>query len=141
MFKKIILVGFVCLKLWMIKFGKTSRFWYFLVFLSNFGLKIRVLDKVYDYLILYFAVVIPAHSLCKKLCLFAGSYYALRLEKKLQILTLLKIFSIFELKIRVFDEVYAYLILQFAVVFLAQSLCKNIHIDSISLSKIITLWN
>ena len=137
MFKKIVLVGFVCLKLWMIKFEKTSRFWYFLVFLSNFGLKIRVLDKVYDYLILYFAVVIPAYSLCKKLCLFAGSYFALRLEKKLQILTLLKIFSIFELKIRVFDEVYAY----FAVVFLAQSLCKNIHIDSISLSKIITLWN
>ena len=137
MFKKIVLVGFVCLKLWMIKFEKTSRFWYFLVFLSNFGLKIRVLDKVYDYLILYFAVVIPAYSLCKKLCLFTGSYYALRLEKKLQILTLLKIFSIFELKIRVFDEVYAY----FAVVFLAQSLCKNIHIDSISLSKIITLWN
>ena len=141
MFKKIILVGFVCLKLWMIKFGKTSRFWYFLVFLSNFGLKIRVLDKVYDYLILYFAVVIPAYSLCKKLCLFAGNYHALRFEKKLQILTLLKIFSIFELKIKVFDEVYAYLILQFAVVFLAQSLCKNIHIDSISLSKIITLWN
>ena len=141
MFKKIILVGFVCLKLWMIKFEKTSRFWYFLVFLSNFGLKIRVLDKVYDYLILYFAVVIPAYSFCKKLCLFAGNYYALRFEKKLQILTLLKIFSIFELKIKVFDEVYAYLILQFAVVFLAQSLCKNIHIDSISLSKIITLWN
>ena len=34
-------------------------------------------------------------------------------------------FSIFEIKIRVFDEVYAYLILQFAVVFQAWSLCKK----------------
>ena len=53
--------------------------------------------------------------------MFVGNYYALRFEKKLQILTLLKIFSIFELKIRVFDEVYAYLILQFDVVLSAYS--------------------
>ena len=42
-------------------------------------------------------------------------YYALRFEKNLQILTFLSIFSVFELKTRVSDEVYAYLILQFAV--------------------------
>ena len=40
--------------------------------------------------------------------------YALRFER---FLTFLRVFSIFDLKIRVFDEVYAYLIFQFAVVF------------------------
>ena len=49
--------------------------------------------------------------------MFVGNYYALRFEKKLQILTYLKNFSIFELKIMVFDEVYTYLILKFPVVF------------------------
>ena len=48
--------------------------------------------------------------------MFIGNYYALRFEIKLQILTFLRIFSIFDVKIRVFDEVYAYVILQFAVV-------------------------
>ena len=33
------------------------------------------------------------------------------------------------------DEVYAYLILQFAVVFRASSMCKKFHIDSIYLQK------
>ena len=69
--------------------------------------------------------------------MFLGNYYALRLEEKLHILTFLKIFSIFELRIRIFDEVYPYLILQFAVVFQAYSLCKKFHIDSTCLSKII----
>ena len=36
------------------------------------------------------------------------------------------------------DKVYANLILQFAVVFPAQSSCKKIHTDSICLSKIFT---
>ena len=66
------------------------------------------------------------------------NYYTLRFEKKTQILIFLRIFKIFELKIRVFDEVYVYLILQFAVVFPAYSLCKKFHTDSICLSKIIT---
>ena len=56
--------------------------------------------------------------LIRKLILkFVRNYRALIFHKKLQILTFLRIFSISELKIRVFDEVYAYLILQFAIVF------------------------
>ena len=49
--------------------------------------------------------------------MFLGNYYALRLEKKGPDSDLLKIFSIFEVKIRIFDEVYPYLILQFTVLF------------------------
>ena len=56
--------------------------------------------------------------------MFVGIYYVLRFEKELQIQIFLKIFLIFELKIRVFDKVYAYLILQFAVIF-PGSLLKN----------------
>ena len=69
--------------------------------------------------------------------MFLGNYYALRLEKKLHILTFLKIFLIFVLRLRVFDEVYPYLTLQFAVVFQVYSLCKKFRIDSTCLSKII----
>ena len=46
-------------------------------------------------------------------------------------------FSISELKIRAFDEVYAYLILQFVVVFPVWNLCKKSHIDSICLFDVI----
>ena len=49
--------------------------------------------------------------------MFVRNYYALRFEKKLQILIFLNNLSIFELKIKVFEEVYPYLILQFAVAF------------------------
>ena len=45
------------------------------------------------------------------------NYYALRFEKKDPDSDLFRVFSIFELKIRVFDDGYAYLILQFAAVF------------------------
>ena len=41
-------------------FEKTSRFWYFLVFISIFGLKVKAFDNVYAYLIVQFAVVFPA---------------------------------------------------------------------------------
>ena len=75
---------------------------------------------MHHYLILCFDVVFPEQSLCKnfKFDNFGRNYYALRFKKKLQIL---KIFSIFQLKIRVFDEVYAYLVLHFDVVFPAQT--------------------
>ena len=43
--------------------------------------------------------------------MFVGNYYALRLDSDL-----FQDFSIFGLKIRAFDEVYAYLIIQLAVV-------------------------
>ena len=45
------------------------------------------------------------------------NYYALRLKKNDPDSDLFKNFSIFELKIRVFDDGYDYLILQFAAVF------------------------
>ena len=71
-------------------------------------------------LILQSAVVFPLWGLCKKILfgchLFLHNYHVLKFEK-LQILTVFMTFSVFELKIRVFDEVYAYLIPQFAVVF------------------------
>ena len=75
---------------------------------------------MHHYLILCFDVVFPEQSLCKnfKFDNFGRNYYALRFKKKIQIL---KIFSIFQLKIRVFDEVYAYLVLHFDVVFPAQT--------------------
>ena len=57
------------------------------------------------------------------------------------ILIFLVIFSIFELKIRVFDEVCSYLTLQFVAVFPGWSLCKKNHIDSICLFDVIVHWN
>ena len=62
---------------------------------------------------------------------YQSAHYYPQFFIKLQILTFFRFFfsffffSIFELKIRVFDEVYAYLILQFAVLFPAQGLCKK----------------
>ena len=49
--------------------------------------------------------------------LFAHNYHTLKFEKNLQSLTIFGAFFIFELKIRVFDELYDYYILWFAVVF------------------------
>ena len=96
---------------------------FFSFFFSILLLKIWVFDEVYNYLILYFAVVFPAWSLFKNFLLdnwitFVRNYYPLRSEKKkAQDPDHFKnFFSIFELKIRVFDEVYVYLILQFAAV-------------------------
>ena len=83
----------------------------FQFFVSVFELKIRVFDEVYAYLILQSAIVFPAQGLCKKILtgyqLFVHNY-VLKLEKNLQILIFFVFFSIFELNIRVSDELFDY---------------------------------
>ena len=129
----------------MLKFEKTSRFWHFLVFVFQFfGLKIRVFDEVYHYLVVYdYLNILFCCRACIKKCnwipFVCQKLLCVKFWKELQILTFLRIFSIFELKIRVFYEVYAYLILQFASVVPAQSLCKKLY--DIYLLKTTTLWN
>ena len=53
----------------------------------------------------------------------------------MQVLTFLTILLILELKIRVFDEGYTYLILQFAIVFLRFELVKKIILIAFAYQK------
>ena len=82
------------------------------VFFSIFELRITVFDYIYAYLILQSAVVFPAQGLSKKILigynLFVHNYHVLKFENNLQILIFFMFFSIFVLKIRVFDELYDY---------------------------------
>ena len=84
---------------------------FFSFFSSIFELKITVCDDNYAYLIFHSAVVIPAQGLSKKnsnWIQFVHNYHVLKFENNLKNLIFFMFFSIFELKIRVFNELYDY---------------------------------
>ena len=103
--KKVISIAFVCLKLMYVKIWKNLQILTsFSSFFSIFGLKIRVFDEVYDYLIIYSAVVFPAQSLLHG-----------EISKKCFKIKELSLFPNFVVKVKVFELAYDCLILYFPV--------------------------
>ena len=90
------------------------------IFIKLSGLKIRIFDEVYDNLIFYFTVIFPAWSYVKNsdwIAIVCQKLVWVKIWNKDPDSELFQDFFNFKLKIRIFDEMYTYFILQFAVVF------------------------